>query len=191
MMIYCCSPVPIEGFLDDYAFTIGGLLDLFNVCQDEQWLQWADQLQRKQDQLFWDAEPTSGAYFTSAQGDANLLVRSKEGTRGATVSRLFNCFLLFLFFTRSLYLIHLFFSFRRLIPSRMRLHPPALDPFFSIFFPLQMFHVTDVFSAPSIFLVTLCISTLFPRPVALFFVKICSDSFFFQAVDIFVFQFVS
>ena len=97
----------------------------------------------------------------------------------------------FSFFTRSLYLIHLFFSFRRLIPSRMRLHPPALDPFFSIFFPLQMFHVTGVFSAPSIFLVTLCISTLFPRPVALFFVKICSDSFFFQAVDIFVFQFVS
>lgn len=71
------SSKPIDGFLDDYAFMIRGLLDLFTVCQDEQWLQWADGLQQMQDQLFWDQ---SGGYFTSAIGDANILVRSKEGS---------------------------------------------------------------------------------------------------------------
>lgn len=68
------SMEPIHGFLDDYAFVIRGLLDLFTVCQDEQWIQWADQLQQKQDELFWDQ--SGGGYFTS---EDSILVRIKEG----------------------------------------------------------------------------------------------------------------
>ena len=73
------SAVPIEGFLDDYAFVIDGLLDLFTATQDSHWLQWADELQRTQDQLFWDTNPISGCYFTSVETDASILVRCKEG----------------------------------------------------------------------------------------------------------------
>jgi uncharacterized protein YyaL (SSP411 family) len=51
---------------------------LFTGCQDEKWIQWADELQQKQDQLFWD--PSQGGYFSSAAGDPSILIRLKEGT---------------------------------------------------------------------------------------------------------------
>ncbi|KOB74045.1 Uncharacterized protein OBRU01_09644, partial [Operophtera brumata] len=47
---------PIKGFLDDYAFLIKGLLDLYEASLDARWLQWARELQTKQDELFWDQE---------------------------------------------------------------------------------------------------------------------------------------
>jgi uncharacterized protein YyaL (SSP411 family) len=73
------SAEPIGGFLDDYAFVIRGLLDLYAACQDEKWIQWADELQQKQDELFWD--PAEGGYFSSAAGDPSILIRLKEGNR--------------------------------------------------------------------------------------------------------------
>lgn len=72
------STKPIEGFLDDYAFIIRGLLDLYTACQDEKWIQWADELQQKQNELFWDS--SQGGYFTSAAGDSSILIRLKEGS---------------------------------------------------------------------------------------------------------------
>ena len=73
----CRSLPPIEGFLDDYAFAVRGLLDLHAACQDEKWLKWAEELQSKQDELFWDER--EGAYFSSAAGDPNILIRLKDG----------------------------------------------------------------------------------------------------------------
>jgi uncharacterized protein YyaL (SSP411 family) len=35
-----------EGFADDYAFLIEGLIDLYEATFDEKWLRWADDLQR-------------------------------------------------------------------------------------------------------------------------------------------------
>lgn len=37
----------VEGFADDYAFLIEGLIDLYEATFNESWLHWADDLQRK------------------------------------------------------------------------------------------------------------------------------------------------
>ncbi|PSN43401.1 Spermatogenesis-associated protein 20 [Blattella germanica] len=68
---------PIQGFLDDYAFLIRGLLDLYESCFDSAWLEWAEVLQDQQDRLFWDDE--GAAYFTSPASDTSILIRLKEG----------------------------------------------------------------------------------------------------------------
>lgn len=44
----------LAGFADDYAYLIGGLLDLYECGGGLKWLQWAVQLQSKMDELFWD-----------------------------------------------------------------------------------------------------------------------------------------
>ena len=48
------GPSDVEGFADDYAFVIAGLLDLYGASGETQWLAFAQQLQQKQDELFWD-----------------------------------------------------------------------------------------------------------------------------------------
>ncbi|XP_072339148.1 spermatogenesis-associated protein 20 isoform X1 [Scyliorhinus torazame] len=75
---------PISGFLDDYAFVIRGLLDLYEVSFDEQWLEWALKLQQKQDDLFWDAK--GFAYFSDDAHDPSVLIRLKEDQDGAEPS---------------------------------------------------------------------------------------------------------
>ncbi|KAJ3047510.1 spermatogenesis-associated protein 20, partial [Rhizophlyctis rosea] len=44
----------VEGFADDYAFLVQGLLDLYEANFEERWLEWAVELQETQDKLFWD-----------------------------------------------------------------------------------------------------------------------------------------
>jgi uncharacterized protein YyaL (SSP411 family) len=66
----------IPGFLDDYAFYIQGLVDLYESSFDIRWLKLAIDLQHKQDELF--ADPKAGGYFQAAGGDASVLVRLKE-----------------------------------------------------------------------------------------------------------------
>ena len=53
---------PIHGFADDYAFLIRGLLDLYEATFEAKWVEWADKLQKKQNQLFWD---TAGNFTSS------------------------------------------------------------------------------------------------------------------------------
>lgn len=71
----------VEGFADDYAFLIRGLLDLYETGYDQQWLEWAVNLQSKQDELFWDEK--KGGYFSSTSSDSNILLRMKEDQDGA------------------------------------------------------------------------------------------------------------
>jgi len=74
----------IPGFAEDHAFLIQGLLDLYEADFDSAWLEWAMQLQTKQDQLFWDEE--GGSYYSSAAGDPLMSVRMKEDYDGAEPS---------------------------------------------------------------------------------------------------------
>jgi len=74
----------IAGFADDYAFLIHGLLDLYEADFDTAWLQWALELQKKQDELFWDEK--NGGYFSAGADDPHILIRMKEDYDGAEPS---------------------------------------------------------------------------------------------------------
>ena len=50
---------------------------MMNNVQDQQWFEWAWQLQGTQNELFWDDE--SGGYFSSTAQDPSILLRVKEG----------------------------------------------------------------------------------------------------------------
>ena len=69
-----------RGFVEDYAFLIQGLLDLYEANFDVRWLEWAAQLQEKQNELFND--PVAGGYFANASGDPSVLLRLKEANDG-------------------------------------------------------------------------------------------------------------
>jgi uncharacterized protein YyaL (SSP411 family) len=70
-----------EGFAEDYAYFIQGMLDLYEASFDARWLTWAAKLQSKMDELFWDQE--RDGYFNSAAGDPHLVLRLKEDYDGA------------------------------------------------------------------------------------------------------------
>src|SRR5712691_4037065 len=74
----------VDGFLDDYADLISGLLDLYQAGFDVHWLTWAVSLQEKQGQLFADAK--EGGYFDSETSDPSLLSPTRESYDGAEPS---------------------------------------------------------------------------------------------------------
>lgn len=71
----------IDGFLEDYAFFIQALLALYTTTGDVHWFTLARDLQKKQDELFWD--DSACAYLFSQAGDEFLLTRKKELHDGA------------------------------------------------------------------------------------------------------------
>ena len=71
----------VEGFADDYAFVIQGLLDLYEASFKVEWLKFALELQETQDRLFYDAK--SGGYFSGTGNDPSILLRMKEDNDGA------------------------------------------------------------------------------------------------------------
>ncbi len=70
--------------LADYVWLIYGLLEINNTSDEQQWLEWAWALQKKQDELFYDKN--SSAYFESIANDTSLLFRSKSIVDGALPS---------------------------------------------------------------------------------------------------------
>jgi uncharacterized protein YyaL (SSP411 family) len=74
----------IPGFLDDYAFFVQGLLDLYEAGFDFSHLELAVRLTEKQMELFEDRE--HGAFFSSAADDTSLIMRVKEDYDGAEPS---------------------------------------------------------------------------------------------------------
>jgi uncharacterized protein len=71
----------IEAYAEDYAYLIFGLLELFQADPDPAWLEWAEVLERRQDELFWDE--VAGGWFSTTGRDATVLLRMKEDYDGA------------------------------------------------------------------------------------------------------------
>jgi uncharacterized protein YyaL (SSP411 family) len=71
----------IEAYAEDYAYLIFGLLELFQADSDPAWLEWAEVLQRRQDDLFWD--DAAGGWFSTTGRDSSVLLRMKEDYDGA------------------------------------------------------------------------------------------------------------
>ncbi len=71
----------IDGYAEDYASLVWGLLELFQTAGDAEWLEWALALQARQDELFWDA--AGGGWFSTTGEDPAVLLRLKEEYDGA------------------------------------------------------------------------------------------------------------
>ncbi|XP_003745636.1 spermatogenesis-associated protein 20 [Galendromus occidentalis] len=75
---------PIPGVLEDYAFVISGLLQLYDATLDEQLLLFAKILQDSQNRQFWDE--TNGGYFLFSGGGSNIIYVLKDDHDGAEPS---------------------------------------------------------------------------------------------------------
>ena len=73
-----------DAYLDDYAFLIAGLLDLYEADFDPGWLDHAIALQAVLDAHFWD--DAGGGYFLGADDTERLLAREKPAYDGALPS---------------------------------------------------------------------------------------------------------
>src|SRR5207253_4684863 len=71
----------IEGFGDDYAFLIQGLIDLYEASFDVEWLKFAIELQETQDRLFFDEK--NGGYFSTSGKDSSVPLRMKDDNDSA------------------------------------------------------------------------------------------------------------
>jgi uncharacterized protein YyaL (SSP411 family) len=74
----------IDGYAEDYAYLVFGLLELFQADPRAEWLEWAIALQRRQDELFWDED--NGGWFSTTGKDPTVLLRMKEEYDGAEPS---------------------------------------------------------------------------------------------------------
>ena len=71
----------IEGFADDYAFVIQGLVDLYEASFDVEWLKFAVELEATQDRLFLDEK--SGGYFSTSGKESSVPLRMKDDNDSA------------------------------------------------------------------------------------------------------------
>jgi uncharacterized protein YyaL (SSP411 family) len=71
----------VEGFADDYAFVIQGMVDLYEASFDVEWLKFAIELQETQDRLFFDEK--NGGYFSTSGRDKSVVLRMKDDNDSA------------------------------------------------------------------------------------------------------------
>jgi hypothetical protein len=76
--------VSIDAYCEDYAFLVWGLLELAQASGEAEWLVWAAELQKRQNELFWDE--TEGGWFSTDGRDPSVLLRMKEEHDGAEPS---------------------------------------------------------------------------------------------------------
>lgn len=70
-----------DGFAEDYAFIIQGMLDLYQAGFETEWLRFAFDLQAALDAGFFDEE--GGGYFTVTGKDPSILLRMKDDNDSA------------------------------------------------------------------------------------------------------------
>jgi len=73
-----------DAYLEDYAFVMAGLLDLYEASFDPRWLRESLALQAVLDRHYWD--DAGGGYFRTADDGERLLAREKPSTDGAEPS---------------------------------------------------------------------------------------------------------
>jgi len=74
----------IDGFLDDYAFSILAFLDLYETCFEAADFQFAVRLGERALELFEDRE--NGGFYSTAEGAEHLVLRLKDDYDGAEPS---------------------------------------------------------------------------------------------------------
>lgn len=70
-----------NAYLEDYAFLIAGLLDLFEATQNTRWYSEALALQNTLQKYYWDN--SAGGYFRTSQDHESLIIRPKPNYDGA------------------------------------------------------------------------------------------------------------
>jgi len=81
---YAKGEKAIDGFLDDYAFLVWGLVEIYEASLEDEYLQAALELTKTMIARFWD-EKDGGFYFT-AKGTNNAVPRRKQVYDGALPS---------------------------------------------------------------------------------------------------------
>jgi len=74
----------LNGYLEDYAFFIDGLVTLFETTGEFEWLDSAVELTNKMIEEFWDDD--EGGFFFTGKSHEELIVRSKDFYDNATPS---------------------------------------------------------------------------------------------------------
>ena len=74
----------LNGYLEDYASLIDGLISLYEATGELEWIEGANMLTNKMIDQFWDDE--SGGFFFTGQTHEQLIVRTKEWLDNATPS---------------------------------------------------------------------------------------------------------
>ena len=78
---FCDGQLGGAGFLDDYAFSAAGLLDLFESTGDPRWFDETCRLISETESLF--ADPDRGGWFMTSQEHERLLARERPAFDGA------------------------------------------------------------------------------------------------------------
>jgi uncharacterized protein YyaL (SSP411 family) len=81
---YAKGEKAVEGFLDDYAYFVFGLVELYEACFEEKYLQACLDLTKTMISEFWD-EKAGGFYFTNKSAD-EAVPRIKQTYDGAVPS---------------------------------------------------------------------------------------------------------
>ncbi|MCG8650493.1 MAG: thioredoxin domain-containing protein, partial [Pirellulales bacterium] len=81
---YAAEEAKFNGYVDDYAFLVSGLIALHRASGEQRWLDLAKEITDKQIELFWD-QGNGGFFFTSVDHDA-LIVRVKDPVDSALPS---------------------------------------------------------------------------------------------------------
>ena len=81
---YTNNEAKLNAYLTDYAQLIDGLIALHRATGEERWIETAEQIQLKQNELFYD--DASGGYFYTASDHESLLIRTKRAIDNAVPS---------------------------------------------------------------------------------------------------------
>ena len=81
---YRDGKVHVDAMLDDYAFFLQALVDLYETTFDVAWIERATAIADEMDKRFWDE--TGGGFFSTPAGKTDVLVRSKSAHDSAVPS---------------------------------------------------------------------------------------------------------